>query len=66
MLSGMSCHTYTTIGTDLSIMIKGILNIKKSNLRHLSITNIEQTALEPLTRMLLYPKVKIQLEFPYF
>ena len=55
----MSGHAYSALGTDLGIMIKGVMNIKNSSLRHLSITNVEQAALEPLTRMLLYPKVSI-------
>ena len=59
MFLGMSGHAYSALGTDLGIMIKGVMNIKNSSLRHLSITNIEQAALEPLTRMLLYPKVSI-------
>ena len=49
-------NTYTAVGADVIVMVKGVEMVKKSKLKHFTISNIEHAAMEPVTKLLLYPR----------
>jgi len=48
-------NTYTAVGADVILMVKGVETVKKSKLKYFTISNIEHAAVEPITKMLLGP-----------
>ena len=48
-------NTYTAVGADVILMVKGVETVKKSRLQQLTISNIEHAAVEHITKMLSAP-----------
>jgi len=49
-------NTYTAVGADVIVMVKGVETVKRSKLKQFTISNIEHAAIEPVTKLLLHPQ----------